>query len=120
MDAIVDRRERVPQLVAEHRQKLVLAAIGDSQLLHSQRCLAHRVRRVTSDGAVDHSGVTGGTDVAHVLSVAPRSRHLCDGWQALEDTSGLGIDNEKAVLCEWQAGKAWFGSKHRRARVRFG
>jgi len=36
LDPVVDRCERAPQLMAEHRQKLVLAAVGAGQILHLQ------------------------------------------------------------------------------------
>src|SRR5581483_4680571 len=106
--------------MAEHRQKLILSAVGVSQLLHSRRRLARRVRRVTSDSTVDRSGAAWGMDVVDVLAVDPRPRLLHDEWQALKDPPAIGIDDENAVLCEGQTGKARFGSEHRRARVGFG
>ena len=42
-DPVVDRCKRVPQLMTEYRQKLVLAAVGEGQLLHSQSRLAQCV-----------------------------------------------------------------------------
>ena len=41
---IVDRRERVAQLVGEHRQELVLAPVGGAQLLRLLQGLLEQAR----------------------------------------------------------------------------
>src|ERR1700724_1700672 len=73
-DGILDRCQRAAELMAEHRQKLVLATVGGGELLHPQPRLAQRprIRGDIADHAVEDSGAPRGIGVVDGIAVDPR------------------------------------------------
>jgi hypothetical protein len=94
LDRVADRRERVAELVGEHRQKLVLAPRGLPELLHEvvelfdqvadlilasarvQRRLHRREQRVTADGTGKDRHVS--QHLQGVQLTAPAQRRVRD------------------------------------------
>ena len=88
---VVDRRQRVPQLVGEHRQELVLVAVGLAEgpglplplgEVRPPRVLAAAVAEGGPDGARQRVNLDGPADERHVpdrLQLAGRRRRLVGG-----------------------------------------
>src|ERR1700730_6765261 len=120
-DGIMDRCQRAAELMAEHRQKLVLVTVGGGELFRPQPRLTQRprVRGDIADNVVEDSGAPRGIGVVDGIAVDPRPGLGLGERQGLEDCAGLGIDDENAVLGDGQTRPARLRSEQRRAGAGF-